>query len=172
MICVAIMLLLAFGWARAEMTRPMDEMHGDCSHFAVNLKREFRLWAESSSTIVSADTEMLPVSKKISLLLRDQATLHFAADPAKVFPTERPHGGIFEFDAKSSGQYRVSVGSKIWFDVVDAGSKEIVMATSFEMQTQCKAIFKTVAYDLRAGHKYYIQVSSSPYDRVDMLVTR
>lgn len=156
--------------AQAETSRPMDEMHGDCRHFAVDLTKEFALWSQPG-VATGAGVTNVPLAKKLSLSLVDQKSVKFMVPLAKTFPTRKPRGGLFSFEVPASGSYRVSAGSKIWFDVVDVGAGKAVEASSFEMQTRCKTIFKTVAYELSAGRRYALQVSSGDTDQVGMSIT-
>ena len=168
---LALSILFIVSAAVAETSRPMSEMHGDCSHYAVNLSKEIGLWSQQAVQVKS-QVGAVPIAMKLELTLVNQKEVKYTVPPAKTFPTKEPRGGIFSFEVPESGQYRVSAGSKIWYDVVDVAAKKIVQATSFEMQTQCKTIFKTVAYELVAGRKYQLQVSSSDAAVALMMVTQ
>ncbi len=157
----------------AEKSRPMNEMHGDCSAYATNLAAEFKLWEQQPTILTHGKPEKISLEKKNGLKLEKQNKINYLATPEKSFTAEtKKYGGLFYFKTDSQGYYRISAGGKFWFDLVPVGLKTVVDAVSFEMQTKCSSIFKTVEFKLDGYKEYAIQVSSSSEGQVDMLVSR
>lgn len=161
-------------------SRPMSEMEGGCENFAMPLKREMALWDKPELRIQGAQddrsTAILPADRKITLALYPLKKVALPLKPEKDFSAknEVTFAGLVAFEVKSDGLYRVSLGSKVWLDVIEpageAGPK-VVPSANFEMQTACKKIFKAVEYSLVGGKKYLLQISSSKTPSVQLLTT-
>jgi hypothetical protein len=169
----SLLLAAAFAFAGvpAWASRPMSEMEGGCENFAMPLAKEMSLWDKSELRVQGAQddksTAILPAERKVSLSLYPQKKVVLPVKPEKDFAkkAETAFAGLAAIQVPKDGTYRISLGSKVWLDLVaeegaDAGPK-LVPAANFEMQTGCAKIFKAVEYNLKAGKKYYLQISSS-----------
>lgn len=160
---VAFTWLCAFAFplrASAETSRPMDEMHGDCSSYRMNVRKELAAWPAPAQKPGALDA--LEIGKKLALPLSAQASVRYLLEPEKRFaPKGAAYGGVFRFRAPKTGDFLISAGSKVWFDVVDVEAKTRVASSEFEMQTGCERIFKAVAFPLVAGRAYAIQFNGS-----------
>lgn len=168
----AIALLLVLSTlSPAESHRPMSEMKGDCSQFALDLSAELRAWSEPVAKMQSGAE--VPFSRRMRLSLAPAGKVEFIVKPAKEFKGGgASHGGVASFTANESGTWRVSLGSKVWLDLVDTEAKAAVPADHFEMQTKCDRIFKVVEFTLKKGQRYALQLSSSREPVVDVLLSR
>lgn len=152
-----------------EMSRPMDEMHGDCGNYKTDLANEFKLWAKKSEV----NPTSIPVGAGVEMKLGDEKEVHFLSPPGKTFPiASQRFGGVFSFKVPASGRYRISVGDRLWFDVVDSGTKKAVESETFEMQSKCKTILKAVEFSLVENVTYSLQLSSASKNQAKVLVTR
>ena len=167
---LALAIIGFFTASAQEKSRPMSEMHGNCSSYKTNLAREFSLWKNNASG-QNVD-KPLEFSKKMSLLLAKQADLKFVVPPEKAFPIKgHSYGGLFQLTSPKNGILRISSGSKAWFDLIDNSTKQIVQSSEFEMQTNCDKIFKTVSFQLKNQNNYTLQVSSSKDPTAVFLLT-
>ncbi|MGE0631915.1 MAG: hypothetical protein AB7O96_05880 [Pseudobdellovibrionaceae bacterium] len=174
---IRILILVVFFFtslASAEKSRPMDEMHSDCSAYSVPLKSEFELWKKQSRSLQQEDkTAQASIGEKLNLKLVKQTDLQLPSPPEKSFAKgDLRFAGFFPLSIKEPGDYRVSIGSKVWLDIVSAKTKKTIEATSFEMQTKCDSIFKTVLFKLDKNEEYFVQISSSKNPEVDLVITK
>lgn len=172
LIPIALCVVLA-GPAAAQ--RPMNEMQGDCSNYATKLDREFELWAkpaQPATAVVAArdDAPLIAMDSRHDIRLARHDAVTFATAPEQNRGGPDRFSGIARFTVPASGSYRVSASSGLWVDVVDGG--KVIKSSTFEMQTKCTTIFKTVTYRLEAGRQYLLQLNGNRSDRVDLLVTR
>lgn len=163
-------------FARAEEHRPFTEMKGGCENFAKDLKREFSLWDKASTKIAATPavgaSAALPVGTKVSLGLFNEPEVKLAAKPEKKFESDKPSfAGVGNVVVPVDGKYIFALGKRIWLDLVDLETKQVVKASSFEMQMGCAKIFKAIEFKLNAKNKYALQISSSPDKNVDLLIT-
>lgn len=162
-------LLLSSNGNAAEMSRPMSEMHGDCSNYKLNVKTALAAW-EMPATSVTAKTA-IPFSKRASLQLTERAAVQFIQKPEKEFTAGgKEFGGLFTFRTGKEKSLSVAAGSKVWFDVVDNATKKIVPAQEFEMQTGCDKVLKFVKYTVTPNTEYTLQVSSSKNPQADFAI--
>ncbi len=170
-ITIATIALLPGLSTAEEKSRPMSEMHGNCSNYKTDLKQAFKIWNEPSVMISSAESKNLPFAKRLSLKLTKDSQLKFVHQPEKSFPVSgERYGGIFKFRSSTSRTIQVMAGSKLWFDVIDASSKKPLASSEFEMQTGCHTIFKTVSFPVDTNTEYFLQVSSSSKNTSDFLI--
>ena len=151
----------------AEMSKPMSKMNGGCNNYSISLSKEFVAWMQPAVSGTGAD---LPLGKRVQVALDDHAKVKLVVKPEKKFPSGSK-AGVFKLAVSEAGTYRISLGGKMWVDLVDAQGK-VVPSDRFEMQTKCESIFKVVEYKLAAGGSYTVQISSSPANSADVLVTR
>lgn len=161
-------LVCSFGWAK-EQARSMDDMQGDCANYEMKLGPEMELW--KSEPLISAKS--LAPDKVHSLELKPQNQVKFPVAPEKFFSkNDSKFGGVFSFKVPKDGVYKISSGSKVWFDVANEKSKTLVPTKEFEMQTQCASIFKVVTFDLQKDVDYSLQINSSAKPSSLFLITK
>lgn len=154
----------------AEKSRPMDEMHGDCSNYKTKLQEELSAWENPSLAIPATAKEPLPLMRKVSLALSESQKVKLPQKPEKSFAGKGPsYAGIFPLRFSKTGQVRIAAGGKVWFDLVDKSTNKLVESAEFEMQTKCSKIYKVVTFPVREGLDYLIQVSSSSAPNADFI---
>jgi len=152
--------------------RPFSEMKGGCENYALDLKRDLALWDESPAELqANLNAEPLPLEKRVKLEL--QTNTDFLVQPEKTFDLKGPaYAGVVKFNPPESGVYRVSMGERVWLDVIEVQTKKALQAKRFEMQTKCPKIFKTVEFELESGKEYALQISSVPNKNTHVLITK
>jgi len=145
-------------------------MDGGCADFKDN-KQELAIWNADASRVFSEQRAELPMWRKLTLKLEPQEKLQFPAKPEKlIIKNGKAFGGIFSFKPKTNSTFRVSLGQRVWLDVVEADTKQIVKSSAHDMQTKCDKMVKMVSYNLAAGKNYLFQINSSPTENLDATV--
>tara|TARA_R110000868_G_scaffold280566_1_gene540753 strand:+ start:5030 stop:5572 length:543 start_codon:yes stop_codon:yes gene_type:complete len=175
MIMVAFTAAMTCGAGAEETHRPMTEMHGDCSNFAMDLTHEFKIWnstgrTEKASVGAVDGTSILSTEAKYELALLPHSSVKFVVSPVKDRGGPDKFSGLVRFEVPKDGVYRVAASNGLWFDIVD-GTK-LVSESHFEMQTACDSIFKVVEFPLRAGVVYWLQLNGSISDKVGIEITQ
>lgn len=175
MIYLAISSISLFTFAEGQ--RPMAEMHGGCDNYKIDIKSELQAWkttAPAPPAAVSGDTApTIDIGKKLNLALAKHDAVKFLLLPEKTFPARAgaSFAGLVKVAVPKDGTYRISLGEKLWVDVVDAATSKRVIANQFEMQTECHQIFKVVDFPLKANKSYILQISSSRLPQAEVLVS-
>ena len=159
--------------ARGEDHRPFSEMHGGCEQFKTPIQKDLSIWAKESVKLSPFPAKAnIPLEKKVLLGPLSSSTDSLLVKPEKDFRKgKKSYAGSASLRVPRNGVYRVSLGSKIWLDLVDNGNKNVLEANHFEMQTKCDRIFKVVEYRLERDRDYTLQVSSSLSDVAAILVS-
>ncbi|HCX67431.1 hypothetical protein [Parvibaculum sp.] len=158
---------------RELQPRPMEEMHGDCSNFHWDMSQEFEVWKEKAAEITAGKSAEEPPA--LALSTRYTVTLAPHEDVAFVVAPEKDRGGSDKFsgllrvEIPEDGLYRISASNGLWIDALVDG--KTVKSNSFEMQTGCDTIFKSVAYSFTGGEIVTFQLNGSRSPQVDIAVT-
>lgn len=154
-------------------SRPMSEMHGPCSNYQVDLAREFALMKEADVAVAAgrsvAEASRMPVSAPVRLGLTAQDQVAFVVPPAQDRGGTDRFAGIVSLGELPKGLWRVSAASGVWVDLVAGGAP--LRSPTFEMQTQCPDVFKSVVFELPANGTVLVQVTGSKEDYVRLLLT-
>jgi hypothetical protein len=158
-----------------EAVRPMSEMRGDCANYKTDLSREFSAWKEKAVALQASDCPACAVDHRVTLNQRTALTLlkpsavNFPVAPEQKRDREDAHAGMVTVAFKAPGRYRISASTGVWIDLVNDAS--LVPSLAFEMQTQCKPIFKSIVWEVAEPGLYHIQLSGNPGDTVEVLVS-
>jgi hypothetical protein len=111
----------------------------------------------------------LPLGVRIDAVLRPNAELKFLVAPRRA-PKPDSFGGLPAFQVPKDGLFRVSAGAPVWIDIVETDTGRNIPSSGFEMQANSD-LRKCVAYPLRAGVRYTLQISGSKGASASLLIT-
>jgi len=77
--------------------------------------------------------------------------------------------GYVAFSVPHDGEYRVSVDSTAWIDVLDGDV--VVERTKLNRRMQCGHVHKSLGFTLKTGVNYWLQLSSSKAPEVHLVLT-
>jgi hypothetical protein len=97
------------------------------------------------------------------------SAVNFPVAPEQKREREDAHAGIVTVAFETPGRYRISASTGVWIDMVKDAS--LVPSLAFEMQTQCKPLFKSVVWAVKAPGLYHVQLSGNPGAAVEILVS-
>lgn len=171
--CVAVLLLNA---CSTQEKRGMDEMRGDCDSYQWDMRNEFAIaGSESLSTAVfsSADPVAAPVrlNRKLAMSLFPTSEVRFVVEPEKRGKRADEFAALAKVRVEWDGTYRFSTVIPYWVEIVSADGKR-VKSNKFEMQSQCKKIFKSAAFPLKANVDYWLQMSASRAKDTAIIITK
>jgi hypothetical protein len=161
---------LAFALLGA-MAIPATAQEDGCTGFSFPVDTEIAWMKAADSEAVEAGAKMpgLP-AKAVTLKLKMTRDI---ALPAKSGRKRQAIGGAtysgwFEIaNLPKSGMYQISLSLEAWIDAVQNG--ELVQSHSFSGRPACKAVRKSVRYELGAGPAI-VQVAGSPVDTVKVTI--
>jgi hypothetical protein len=153
--------------------QPMAQMHGGCDNYRTNLTAELQLMAMTPAEVTAGasagEAPALPQSKAVVVSLLPQSQVRLAAPPAQDRGGADRRAGLVSLGALSAGDWRVSLGSFAWIDAVASG--RLLPNPSFEMQSGCAAIFKTVVFHVSEAEPVILQLSGADTQSIRVLLT-
>lgn len=155
--------------------RPMHEMHGDCANYRTDLSREFGLWQRDAATIRAISAGQNPSGvvspdQRTTIELLPSPQVRFDVKPGEDRGKPDNFSGSVTVAALPSGLWRVSASNGVWIDLVGGGA--LLASPTFEMQSKCATIFKTVTFAVPGGAALTLQLSGSPRPAADVMITR
>ena len=112
----------------------------------------------------------LPVNKVVAAKLHtmDRVTLVLGREKKQGRPQDA--GGLLALTPPVTGTYVLGSVSRAWIDVVDQEQNRFAVAKPYQWVDFCGRRMKAGVFDLRAGARYWIQVSASPDPALDLFV--
>lgn len=159
-LCIAALAQCSMAEDFARASRSIDEMRGNCDHYALDVRKELAAMEsipQKLTALTSRGTAppMSPIGQSLLVTLHKSNQVMLAATPKH----SGPYVGLLAFSVPTDGNYRISVGSAVWIEVVDGQTRE--EPAKFEMQTGCTTLFKTIQYRLEKGAGYWLELSGS-----------
>lgn len=112
----------------------------------------------------------LSLNKVAAASLHPIETVRFVIGPGKKRGKPRDAGGLLALTAPVTGTYVLGTVSQAWIDVVDPDQNSFARAKHYEWVDFCGRRMKAGIFELRAGARYWIQVSASPDTVLDLFV--
>lgn len=159
----------------AEASRPLEEMRGGCDNYAWDVRSELAAMDRPTTSLTAGQDRAAAAAISIGArayevrLIRLEQVIRLT-EPHSRRQSAGHYAGLLTFTVPHDGVYRISVAGPIWLEVVSETGP--VVSQSFEMQTGCPKIFKSVAFTLHAAGRYWLQLSDSLAATAKMLITR
>jgi len=155
--------------AQGAMEMPVH----DCAAQSAVLSPEFASWATRAPVTAAKDKAglgkaMLVIGKAVDAALPPTSEVRYVLRPEKRGRSVS-FGGIFAFDVKEAGTYRVALGSAAWIDLLEDGKS--IASTGHGHGPDCSGIRKMVAFPLKPG-RHVLQLSANPVATAAMMVMR
>jgi hypothetical protein len=116
----------------------------------------------------SLELPPLEVGRLYVLRLSPATGVTYLQTTAKKSLVQNPLGGLAQFNVPSSGNYRITVDSPLWIDVVAAGA--VLAPSTFNGWHSCRLFRKTVQYALQTGQAYVLQLSEATPELVRIVI--
>ena len=159
-LCIAAFAQGSLREASAQASRPIDEMRGNCDHYALDVQKELAAMAGAPQNLTTltergAAPPISPNRQTLLVTLHHREAVTLVATPK----LSSPNAGLVALSVPEDGLYRISAGAAVWIEVVHGQVR--VEPTQFEMQTGCATLFKTIQYRLKKGVGYWIELSGN-----------
>ena len=173
---VAAAIALSFAACTTQEKRSMKEMRGDCDSYLWDMRNEFAVAdgeAVPTRIFTSADGAATPVplNRKLAISLYPTSDVRFVVEPEKRGKKADEFAGLAKVRVDQDGTYRFSTVIPYWVEIVSADGKRI-KSNKFEMQSQCKKVFKSAAFPLKANTDYWLQMSASRDKDTAIIITK
>ena len=173
---VSAAIALSFGACSTQEKRSMNEMRGDCDNYQWDMRNELTI-ADSNGvptmvfTGVDAAATPVPLNRKLAISLLPTNEVSFVVEPEKRGKKADEFAGLAKVRVDQDGTYRFSTVIPYWVEIASADGKRI-KTNKFEMQSQCKKVFKSAAFPLKANTDYWLQMSASGDKDTAIIITK
>lgn len=116
----------------------------------------------TAAAMAGATREDLPVNKMVAAKLYPMDRVKFVLGPEKKQGKPQDAGGLLALTPSVTGTYVLGTVSRAWIDVVDQEQNRFAVAKPYQWVDFCGRRMKAGVFDLRAGARYWIQISASP----------
>ena len=170
------LITLALAACSTQQKRPMNQMAGDCADYQWDMRNELAIAdgaMVATPVFASAEGAVLPVSlnRKLALSLYPTSAVRFVVEPEKRGKKADEFAGLAKVRVDQAGTYRFSTVIPYWVEIVSSDGKRI-KSNKFEMQSQCKKVFKSAAFPLQADTDYWLQMSASRDQNTAIIITK
>ena len=124
----------------------------------------------SAISVPGAPRGELALNKVVAASLHPMETVKFVIGPERKQGKPQDAGGLLALTAPANGTYVVGSVSRAWIDMVDQEQSGYARAKHYEWVDFCGRRMKVGIFELRAGARYWIQVSASPVPVLDLFV--
>lgn len=167
---------LSFAACSMQEKRSMGDMRGDCENYQWDMHNEFAIAdgeVVPTNVFSNADSAATPVplNRKLAISLYPTNDVRFLVEPEKRGKKADDFAGIMKVRVDQDGTYRFSTMIPYWVEIVSSDGKR-VKSNKFEMQSQCKKVFKSAAFPLKGNADYWLQISASRSKDTAIIVTK
>jgi hypothetical protein len=170
-VCGGALAILLAANASADTPVPPD-LNASCRAPSFDMAAEIKAFQSTAENLPaglsSLELPPLEVGRLYVLKLGPQSGVQFLATVTKKSLVQNPLGGLAQFNVPSSGNYRLTVDSPLWIDVVASGAA--LAPSTYNGWHSCRLFRKTVEYALQAGTAYVLQLSEATPELVRIVI--
>jgi hypothetical protein len=149
-----------------------EDLRGSCMAPGWDMAAEVKAFQSTAENLPASRSSLelppLELGRLYVLRLSPQTEVQYLQTTAKKSLVQSPLGGLAQFNVPRPGNYRITVDSPLWIDVVAAGA--VLAPGSFNGWHSCRLFRKTVQYALQAGQAYVLQLSEATPELVRIVI--
>jgi hypothetical protein len=124
----------------------------------------------SAMATAGAAGDELIVNRVAAARLHKMGDVKFMISPEKKLGRPQDAGGLLAVTPPAAGTYLLGSVSGAWIDMVDQEQNNFAKAKLYQWVDFCGRRMKAGIFELRAGSRYWIQMSASPERTLDLFV--
>jgi hypothetical protein len=171
-ICLIFLLgmpFLTFGQEHQHRSDPLE-----CTKLPPDLKAIVTIMDGPGSKLEAqaarAEMSLLsPALRRLDVVLHPTNRVSLTAASKTAEKVEGTFAGLLLFSVPQDGNYRVSSDTALWMDVLD--QDKALERTTLNRRIQCGRVHKSLGFGLKAGVKYWLQLSGSKTREVQVMIT-
>ncbi len=144
--------------------RALAALGGNCAAVKQPVERV------SAISVPGATPGELMLNRVVSANLHPTEIVKFVISPEKIQGKPQHAGRLLALTAPASGTYVLGTVSRAWIELVDPAQNDFARAKHYEWVEFCGRRMKAGIFELRAGARYWIQMSASPEPTLDLFV--
>ncbi len=161
---ISLMLISSISFAH-------EAENNGCDGYQQNVERELTLLSEQTTAMPTS----LDIDTPYTLSLIPQNTVKLLAEPHRLSLDDASYAVIIPLDLKQSGDYRISISTEGWIDVVEkianSDQYQVVASNDFGGRFECDVLRKLVDYSLDKDKHYFLQLSGATASSIKAVIT-
>jgi hypothetical protein len=166
MVGVCLAAAIGAGAARAQ------DSAGSCGADGWEMSREIAAFKSTAENLPAAVAQFnlppLELGVLYVLKLSPQERVQYPQSTNKKSLVRNPLGGLATLTVPADGQYRITVDSPLWIDVV--GPDGIIAPSAYTGWHECRLFRKSVEYALPGGKPLTVQISEATPELIRIVV--
>ncbi len=162
------LLVLAQGAERAYA----DDPAGSCQSTGWDMQSEIIAFKSTAENVPAAVTQINLAPLEVGVLyvvkLRPQTDVHYLQTSDRKSLVHSPLGGLVALVVPKDGEYRITVDSPLWMDVV--GPNGTLKPDAYAGWHECRLFRKSIDYVLTAADPWVLQISEATPELVRVVV--
>jgi len=161
-----LLLVLGCGAALA------DDPAGSCQSTGWDMQSEIAAFKSTAENVPAAVTQVNLAPLEVNVLyvvkLHPQTDVHYLITADHKSLVHSPLGGLVALVVPKDGEYRITVDSPLWMDVV--GPAGVLKPTAYTGWHECRLFRKSIDYALTAADPWVLQISEATPELVRVVV--
>jgi len=153
-------------------TTAAEDLRAGCMAPGWDMSAELKAFQSAAENVPAGSSSLelppLELGRLYVLRLGSQTGVQYLVTTPKKSLVQSPLGGLAQFNVPSSGNYRITVDSPLWIDVVAAGAT--LAPSTYNGWHSCRLFRKTVQYALQTGQAYVLQLSEATPELVRIVI--
>jgi hypothetical protein len=149
-----------------------QDLSDSCQMNGWSMGAEISAFKSTAENVVASAAETAAPPLEMSTLyvikLRPQTGVQYPQASGKKSLVQNPLGGLVRFTVPANGQYRITVDSPLWIDVI--GPAGMIAPTGYTGWHECRLFRKSVEYTLPAGAPLVLQISEATPELVRVVI--
>jgi molybdate transport system substrate-binding protein len=163
-----------YGFILPQQTAQHPTGHDECANLPANSAAVVSAMAKPG-TKVNAQAARGPAAALTPAAERFEITLHpvervsLPAKPAEGPETTAGFAGLLPISVPRDGVFRISLSTHLWLEMLDGDTK--LERIRLAPRLHCGTVQKSLGFPLKAGVKYWLQLSGNKSQEVHMVIT-
>lgn len=149
-----------------------DDPAGSCQATGWDMQNEILAFKSTAENLPAAVTQVNLAPLEVGVLyvvkLRPQTDVHYLQTADRKSLVHSPLGGLFALVVPKDGDYRITVDSPLWMDVV--GPNGTLKPITYTGWHECRLFRKSIEYALTAADPWVLQISEATPELVRVVV--
>jgi len=149
-----------------------QDLSSSCEMNGWSMGAEISAFKSTAENVVASASQSnippLEIGSLYVIKLRPQTDVQFLQASSKKSLVQKPLGGLATVTVPTAGQYRITVDSPLWIDVV--GPAGTITPVNYTGWHECRLFRKSVEYTLPAGAPLILQLSEATPELVRLVI--
>jgi len=162
-----------YGFILPQQTAQHPTGHDECANLPSNSAAVVSAMAKPGTKVNAQATRgpaaaLTPAAERFEVTLHPAERVSLLAKPAESEPAAT-FAGLLPISVPRDGVYRISLSTHLWLEMLNGDTK--LERIRLDPRLHCGTVQKSLGFPLKAGVKYWLQLSGNKSPEVHMVIT-